>query len=85
MNDSEYPDAFNDEDLMEQGDITITPCGPLGSMYSVGEVEGKHIGEYSTDEEVKIAIYEYMEKNQFWPSLWFISDHGNVSSYSLED
>ena len=77
----EREDESADEPAPE--DITITPSGPLGSQLSVGVVEGKHIGTFNTEEQADDAIKAYMEKNQFWPSVWFISDHGNVSPYKL--
>jgi len=65
-------------------DYTITPCGSLGSMTCVGQVEGgKHsfVGKFSTDRAAERAICAKMDREQFWPSVWWISDHGNVRPY----
>lgn len=66
-----------EEDQPQPEDITMTPSGPLGSRISVGEVEGKFLGEFDTEEEAEAFIKQYMEQNQFWPSVWYVSDHGN--------
>jgi hypothetical protein len=63
----------------EPEDYTLSPSGPLGARTSVGRVEGRFLGEYSSDAEAAWAVIEQMEAEQFWPSVWTISDHGNVS------
>ena len=30
------------------------------------------------DAEMWDAIQAYMDRSQFWPNVWFISDHGNA-------
>lgn len=61
-------------------DITITSDG---FRYHVGEVEGKHIGTFSEMDYAELAVHRWMQKNNFYPSVWFISDHGNVSLHDL--
>lgn len=73
-----------DEDEQSEDDIYITPAGKLGSMLSLS-AGGKFIGEFSEDEDVQEAIVEWMNKNKFYPNIWFVSDHGNVSPYQLDD
>jgi hypothetical protein len=80
---------FDEEEEQEEGpqpeDIVISTTSPLGSKYSVDVVEGEHLGEFATHEEVNVAVREYTDKNQFWPGIWFISDHGNINPWSIED
>ena len=67
----------NDEPQDE--DITISDSGPLGSLYSVGIVNGKFLGEYRTWEDAITSIKTWMEGNNFFPTVWRISDHGNAN------
>lgn len=74
--------AEEEEALEEEGpapeDYTITPSGELGSKLSVGQVEGDFLGEFAEWADAAKAIRDKMEADQFWPGVWFISDHGNV-------
>jgi hypothetical protein len=67
----------------QDDDITISDSGPLGTLYSVGVVNGKHIGEYKTREDAVNAIREYMEKNNWYPTVWSVSDHGNAVAINI--
>jgi len=72
-------------------DYIKTPCGSLGSKTCVGVAEGKFLGEFATEEEADKAICERMDKDQFWSTVWFLSDHGNLrideesDCFSLKD
>ena len=68
----------------EEEDITLTPSGQLGSNISVGIVGGKHIGEYEDQDAALAAVKKWMEKNQFWPTIWWVSDHGNSWPIDLD-
>ena len=39
---------------------------------------GKRVAE--TEEELR----GLMDQEQFWPNVWYISDHGNVSAYTWD-
>jgi hypothetical protein len=67
-----------DELMPVPEDYIKTPCGRLGSKTCVGEVEGDFLGEFDSEEEADKAICEKMEKERFWPTVWFLSDHGNL-------
>lgn len=54
----------------------FTPCGPLGSKISVGN-QHEHIGEFVEMDDALAAVKAKMDKDQFWPSLVWVSDHGN--------
>jgi hypothetical protein len=76
------------EDIEQEGpqeeDITLTPTGPLGSQIGVGVVGGKYLGVFNTGDEAEKAVKDYCEKNNFWPNIWWVSDHGNVSLYKIQ-
>lgn len=69
-----------DEEELEPSseDYIKTPCGRLGSKTCVVEVEGGFLGEFDTEEEADKAICEKMNKDKFWSTVWFLSDHGNL-------
>ncbi len=62
---------------VSDGDYSFTPCGHLGGQIFVASGY-QHIGTYSCMAEALEAVIAVMEKDQFWPSLWWISDHGNM-------
>lgn len=66
------------------GDYTLTPCGRLGALTGVGVVDEKFLGEYETTEAALAMIRERMESEQFWPSVWWVSDHGNYWPIDLD-
>ena len=60
-------------------DYVITDCGRLGSMYCCNQ----GIGQYAEYDELLQAIHDDMERQQFWPNLWYVNDHGNVDLLCL--
>lgn len=46
--------------------------------YDVGS-EGKFIGHYDDMDEALAVIDQWMKKNQYFPNIFFVNDHGNVS------
>lgn len=71
-----------EEDQPEDYDGYITDSGPLGSKYSVS-IEQKFLGEFDTMGEAEEALKEYCDKRQYWPNIWYVSDHGNAHLHSL--
>jgi hypothetical protein len=67
------------DDQPEPEDYTITPTGPLGGLYGVGQIEGNFLGEFQEWDDAIAAIKADMESNQYWPNIWDVSDHGNWS------
>lgn len=63
--------------IIEEGDIVISSCGRLGTRVNCGISNGGHIGTFDTIEQAISAATGYMEKNQIWPTMWYVSDHGN--------
>lgn len=55
-----------------------------GFRLSVGIVEGAHVGDFAEDEDAEDAIREHRASTSpdFFPEVWSVSDHGNVSRYA---
>jgi hypothetical protein len=68
----------NTVDAPEQGDYILTPSGPLLGLTSLSTHEGQHIGEYQTTDVALEIVASRMEAEQFYPNIWWISDHGNL-------
>jgi hypothetical protein len=55
-----------------------------GSKFNVS-CFGKHIGVFVEQEDADAAIKNCLRGSpNFSPSIWFVSDHGNISSYTLD-
>ena len=39
----------------------------------------------TTEEDWRPAVKLWMDQQQYWPSVWWISDHGNAHLLRLED
>ena len=61
---------------MTEDDYKLTPSGHLLSRTSVSQY-GRFLKDFPTTEEALEFVKEHMEESQFWPSIWWISDHGN--------
>lgn len=59
-----------------EDDYTLTPSGPLGGLVSVGTAH-EFVGEYGDTEQALAVVRERMENEQYWPQIWWVSDHGN--------
>lgn len=92
MSYEDYEDVIEMEDTREEdgpceGDIMLTDCGPLGcrTCVSVYGGPGKVIGEAVEWDDIVDLIRDHMEKEQFWPNVWRVSDHGNISLVEASD
>jgi len=65
------------EDQPAPGDYTLTPVGPLGSLIGVAQIEGKYLGDFKTEEDAFAFICDHSDRENFWPNIWWVSDHGN--------
>ena len=72
------PDEYDAQDEPQEEDITLSPSGSLGGMTSVGQVGGNFLGEFEGDEAALEYVRNWMEMNNFYPTVWMISDHGNA-------
>ena len=81
--DKTQEDYKNDTDLEdegepEDGDFLLTPSGKLGSQTSVSVQGGKFLGVFDDDEAAYAFIKSQMKKDNFYPNVWYVSDHGNI-------
>lgn len=53
-------------------DDYIIEDSPRGGYYC------KQVGTNTDLDSIIDKIAQHMEQEQFWPSIWFVSDHGNV-------
>jgi hypothetical protein len=74
----EMPTAEEFEGPDREMDVFYQSYGHLGSD-SGFFYQGKEIAK--TEEELK----SWMEAQGYWPSVWSISDHGNVEPYSMSE
>lgn len=51
--------------------------GRLGSKVSLS-AEQRFIGEYGSVEEALEALKEWTEGSNYYPTLWFVDDHGGI-------
>ncbi len=45
---------------------------------------GKLLLTTDPDEDYRPAVKRHMDRSHFWPTAWFISDHGNAHPLDLE-
>lgn len=55
-----------------------------GFRFHAGVVEGPFIGTFGLQEDAESAVKDWMKQNNFWPDVWFESDHGNISPYKFD-
>lgn len=65
------------EDELREGDFVISDG--RSKHWAVGVHEGRFLGEFDTYSEARRAIEDKMDADQFWPNVWDLSDHGNLS------
>jgi hypothetical protein len=58
---------------MEEDDCIISSDG---FKYNVS-CGGKHLAEFGDMDKALDVVKNWREENQFWPTIWFVSDHGN--------
>jgi len=73
-----------DHESPEDDDYVISDSGRLGSGYAVSQ-GGSSLGDFDEWDEVVTAIKNHMEREQFWPSVWYVNDHGNTSIVNLNE
>jgi hypothetical protein len=44
---------------------------------------GKVVLTIGEDDDMEVALSDWMDAQQFWPEVWFISDHGNARRIDL--
>lgn len=80
---SEYEDSKGDDEPSPD-DYVLYPCSRLGGMTCVSQVEGRgELGKFSSDQEAIDFVKKRMEKEKYWPNVWWQDDHGGVSLVTL--
>lgn len=69
---------------MEEDDYRLTPTGHLSSRISVSNGYVYRGGEFDTIEEALAWVAQDMNRNRFYPDIWWISDHGNTWRIDLD-
>lgn len=59
-----------------EDDYTLTPCGPLGGKVGLAQ-GGEFLGEFTETEDALAEVVRHSNENQYWPNIWWVSDHGN--------
>lgn len=80
FSDVEFEDDM-DYDEPDEEDAFITSDGNLLSV-SVGS---EHLGTFVEYDEAEEALRNWMNKNKYYPTIWFIDDHGGVEPYIMEE
>jgi hypothetical protein len=62
----------------EDGDYFISNERGLEGGYEVSQY-GKFLGRFSDFDDVKEFIRGHADKEQFWPTVWLVDDHGGVT------
>ena len=73
----------DEDDTPSEEDYTITPAGSLGGCYAVGVVGGRFLGQFAELDHAERAIRAQMARDNYWPDIWSISDHGHVSRHTM--
>lgn len=68
---------------MCEDDYKVSPCGNLGGRTGVSQF-GKFLGRFATTEDALEFIGEHMEEEQYYPGIYWVSDHGNVWPIDLQ-
>lgn len=77
--DVEHVDEF--PETPQSDDIVISSNG---WRYNVGSEDYGHLGTFEEWDDAIRTVKDWMEENQHWPQLWFMSDHGNYSKIDAE-
>jgi hypothetical protein len=68
-----------DEDYMQmQSDLESSECAVITHDGSVSFC-GKSLGQFNEHDEHLAAIKQAMDEAKFWPNIYSVNDHGNVS------
>lgn len=56
----------------------FSDCGLLGSRTALA-IEGEFIGDYASFDEALKAFDNWCAHNNYWPSIYYVDDHGGIS------
>jgi hypothetical protein len=77
--DEDEDDVFSDEEMQEGFVISDARRGG----YDVGH-EHKHVGHYADMDEALEAIEAEMKRENFYPNIYYVNDHGNVDLLDMD-
>lgn len=80
-----YDEFPEEEPMVQPEDYLMLPAGYLGSQIEVRVAEGIHIGYFSEPEYAVDRIRARMEADNFYPNVWYVSDHGNTRLVNLDE
>lgn len=69
--------CHGEETTPEDEDCFISPCGRLGSQYSIA-CGGKYLDTVSDFNDAIHKVNDWQRKNKVFPNIWMVSDHGNA-------
>lgn len=75
-------DPPRDEDGPDEDAAFLYPSGPLGALTGVS-YDGRHLGEWVEEEDARRALRARMDADRYWPSVYYMSDHGNLHPTSV--
>jgi hypothetical protein len=75
-----YPD---EPEQPEDDDYIMYDTGHLGGRTGVS-VGGREVGTFSDQENAEEWILRQMDKDQFWPNVWYQDDHGGIELVTLD-
>lgn len=64
--------------MIEPEDYIVQPLGQLGEKTLVSQYEGSHYETFTEMDDALAHIWQRMDAERFWPSVWWVSDHGNA-------
>lgn len=82
------PTEPQEDDITTQDHKTFYQSGKLvlsagpANRWDIRHPSRAYLGEFATCDA---ALRAYMELSQFWPNVWFISDHGNAHLMTLTE
>ena len=64
---------------IEAGDYVLSDTGALGSLTAVSEHEGNFLGVFVDHDEATTFVLQRMDRERFWPNVWYVDDHGGTA------
>jgi transcription elongation factor Elf1 len=77
------------ETFYQSGDVVLERARYLGRLQDLwyffprGSRRSSPVDLGRFGDDVNAALRAYMDRSQYWPNAWFISDHGNAHLISL--
>lgn len=72
----DMPDEPDDEDYI------LSDTGTLGTKTSVS-IGSDYLGTFDSEDEALRYISERMTHTGFYPSVWYVNDHGNITELEV--